>query len=138
MDSGFQLRRKCCIWTKGAGQSRLADRYLASSHEQFFYARKGNPILARRGQIDVFNYKTVQSDKRSHLTEKPIELMQDIISTFVPQGSRMLVPFLGSGNSLLAGANLGMDCFGFEKVESLKNAFIERVINGEPPNYVSY
>ncbi len=137
-DAGFTLRRKICVWSKGAGQSRVADRYLASSHEQFFYARKGDAFLAKRGKIDVFNYKVVHPDKRSHLTEKPVELMQDIIETFATVGSRILVPFLGSGNSLLASANLGIDAFGFEKVESLKNAFIEKVVSGEPPNYVSY
>ena len=49
-----------------------------------------------------------------------------------------MVPFLGRGNTLLAAGNLGSTCFGFDLSEEYKNAYIKRVLDGEPGKYKSY
>jgi DNA modification methylase len=49
-----------------------------------------------------------------------------------------MVPFLGSGNTLLATSNLGMSAFGYDLSEEYKNAYIVRVNEARPGSYKSY
>lgn len=126
-NSGFVCTRLVGIWTKTQGQSMRPDMYLASSYEMFFYARKGSPRIVKQGRLNNFSYTGVAPQKKIHPTERPIELMQDILETFAWEGSRVLVPFLGSGNTLLAAHNVKMNGFGFELSEEYRNNFILRV-----------
>ena len=50
--------------------------------------------------------------------------MQEIISTFAWEGSRVLVPFLGSGKTLIAAETLSMNAVGFELSTSYKEGFV--------------
>jgi DNA modification methylase len=54
-------------------------------------------------------------------------MMEEILSTFVWKGARVMVPFLGSGNTMLAAHNLEMTSFGFELSKSYKDSFLVRV-----------
>lgn len=128
--AGFQTTRMCGIWTKGQGQSNQPTTHLANSYEMFFYARKGNPELNKAGTINTFDYPPVPPTQKTHPTEKPVELMKSIYSTFVPPGSNILIPFLGSGNGLFAAYQLGMDAIGFEMTKNFKDSFIVKAHNG--------
>jgi ParB/RepB/Spo0J family partition protein len=127
-----------CIWAKPSGQVRAADTNLPRGYELFYYARKPDARLAKQGRLDIFQYRTVSPDSRIHITEKPIELMMDIYKTFVPAGARILIPFLGSGNGILAAYNLNCTAFGYELSETIKSKFIIRVAEKMPPHYCSY
>ncbi len=136
---GFKGDIHAAIWNKGnVGQTNTPNLHLASCYEPFFYFRKGNPSIIRQGRSNVFNYKPVFSGSKIHPTERPIEIIQDIIQTFCWEGSHILVPFLGSGNTILAAANLGMSAFGWELEEEYKNSYTVRVASSVPTKYCSY
>lgn len=120
----FSATRLCGHWIKPIGQTNQPSRYLANACEDFFYAWKGAPTLARAGRTNVFSYAPVPAMKKVHPTERPLELMQEVLSTFAWEGSRILVPFLGSGKTLLAAETLSMNAVGFELSASYKEAFI--------------
>ena len=123
--SGFGTTRLCGIWTKGTpGQSMNPTTRLANSYEMFFYAWKGQPALNKAGRGNDFHFPPVPSQQKVHPTERPIELMEEIYATFAFTGSRVLIPFLGSGNGLLAAHKLGMQGVGFELSKSYKDSFI--------------
>ena len=63
--------------------------------------------------------------------------MVDIIKTFKAPEGRVLTPFAGSGNTLLAASNLGSIGAGFDLSEEYRNAFVGRVDSGEPGKYAS-
>ena len=65
-------------------------------------------------------------------------MITEVLHTFGIEGSRVLVPFLGSGNTLLAASNLQMSGFGFELTKEYKDSFIMKVNEGEPGMYNSY
>jgi len=137
--AGFETTRLNGIWYKGAtGQCMQPDKYMASCYENFFYARKGNPSIIRQGRSNVFHYKPVSPSTKTHPTERPIEMIQDIIQTFCWEGARILVPFAGSGNTLLAAENLGMSAIGCDLTQAYKDSFIIKVHDKIPPNYCSY
>jgi len=127
------------IWYKGAGgQTNAPNFHLASCYESFFYIRKGTPSIIRQGRSNVFNYKPVPSATKVHPTERPIEMIQDMIQTFCWEGARILVPFVGSGNTILAASNLGMKAFGWDLSQTYKDAYIIKVSSGRPGGYRSY
>lgn len=123
--AGFDSTRMCGIWTKGtSGQSMNPSTRLANTYEMFFYAWKGQPALNKAGRGNDFHFSPVPAQQKTHPTERPIELMEEIYSTFAFSGSRILIPFLGSGNGLLAANKLGMSAVGFELSKGYKDSFL--------------
>ncbi|KKN18723.1 hypothetical protein LCGC14_0952840 [marine sediment metagenome] len=119
------------LWIKPAGQTIQPDKSLASCYEPFFYARKGNAVIYNQGRSNTFHVSPVSPEKKIHPTERPIPLMMDVLATFCPPSGRILVPFLGSGNTILAANNLGMNAFGSDLTQSYKEAFTVRVYEGK-------
>lgn len=69
---------------------------------------RGVPVLP-----GYWNYAPVSGAEREHLTEKPVELMRDVVRLGSPQG-RVLDPFLGSGSTGVAALAEGMSFAGIE------------------------
>jgi len=136
--SSLKCLRMPGIWTKGTGQTMQPDLYLPNSYEMFFYARKGNAIIQKPGRSNQFDFKPIPPLYKPHPTTRPVELMQEILSTFVKPGSRVMVPFLGSGYTLLAANNLLMEGFGYELSKEYKNEFTIKVYSEPPQHYKSY
>lgn len=120
-------------------QSQVPHILLAQSMEFFIYFTKGqNSKLNIPGSLNHFSYKPVPPSSKIHPTERPIELIQNILDVFVGAGSRVIVPFAGSGNTLLACANLKMSAIGFDLSKSYRDGFITRVYEQPYQNYRSY
>jgi len=124
---GLKATRMCGVWMKGSGQSMQPQHRLANSYEMFFYATKGKPHLAKPGSTNQFVYPPIPHTQKIHPTERPTELIEDIITTFVRPGSQIMVPFLGSGKTITAAHKVNVNAFGFEITQSYKNSFIIKV-----------
>jgi len=127
--AGFETTRMCGIWTKRTGQTKQPETKLANAYEMFFYAWKGRPALNKQGHSNIFDYPPVPSAGKSHPTERPVDLMQDLYETFAFPGSRVFIPFLGSGNGLLAAHALGLSALGFELSKGYKDSFLVKAHN---------
>jgi len=125
--AGFETTRMCGIWTKKTGQSKRPEMHLANSYEMFFYAWKGRPALNKAGRSNIFDFPPVPAQQKTHPTERPIELMKEIYDTFAFPGSRVLIPFLGSGNGLISAHQLGMSGVGFELGKGHRDSFLVKV-----------
>jgi len=123
-NAGFETTRLCGIWTKHQGQSLHPEIYLSNSYEMFFYAWKGRPAMAKPGRINEFDFSPVAASKKRHPTERPVELMKEIYETFTWPNSRILIPFLGSGNGILAAHQANMTALGFELSKAYKDSFL--------------
>ena len=133
---GFKTRRIPGIWSKGPpGQTLSPSTALGNTYEMFFYGRKGSPELNKSGRSNEFRYKPVISQEKSHITEKPIDMYMDLVSTFCPPGSLACIPFLGSGNCILGAHDVGVDAFGYDKSESHRSRYVIKVKVGEPGNF---
>lgn len=131
--AGFAVNPVPAIWYKGnVGQTAQPDVALASTYEPFWLARKGTPKMKRMGRGNVFHYESVSPSKKIHTTEKPIELLSDILNTILFPGSNILVPFLGSGVTLRAAYRLGHTGLGFDRSQAHKERFLE-LVAGEHP-----
>lgn len=126
--AGFKVNPLNAVWVKGqAGPTAAPDVAFGSCYEPFFLARKGQPKLLRPGRGNVFDYKPLPSSRKIHLTEKPQELLRDILESIPLPGSTILVPFLGSGATLRAAYATGHTGMGFDLSEVHKERFLKQV-----------
>ena len=137
---GFQGNALPGIWLKEnmSGQTMHPDIYLGNAYEMFFYARKGHPKLNKPGRSNVFTFRPVPPTNKVHPTERPIEMIQEVLSTFGHEGMTVMSPFLGSGNTLLASVNNKMQAFGYDLSREYKTEFTLRVNVGKEGRYSSY
>lgn len=125
---GFSVNDVPAIWYKGdQGQTNQPDVLLANCYESFFVARKGMPVLRTPGRSNVFQCTPVAGHKKIHATERPLDLMKSILMTFASPGQHVVIPFMGSGVTLLAAYYLDMTGFGWDLDEGVKNSFLLRV-----------
>lgn len=127
-EAGFAVSAIPAIWYKGqAGQTTSPDTMLASSYEPFFVCRKGMPKLRKSGRSNVFEFAPLAPLKKIHPTERPIELMTEILDTFTYPGSMVVVPFLGSGVTLRACYKQKIVGFGWDMDITTKHRFMNKV-----------
>lgn len=133
LDAGFSVDDMWGTWVKGsedsegAGQTNQPSLYLARAYEPFFIARKGSPKIQKPGRSNVFYHKPVPSGQKYHPTQRPLSLIQDIIDTFCYPTDITMVPFLGSGTTLLALYTRNMSGFGWELNKHNKDYFLLEV-----------
>jgi len=137
LDAGFKVDDIPGIWLKGdedsegTGQTNSPNLYLARAYETFFIARKGSPTIRKKGRSNVFAFKPVPAGKKYHPTQRPIELIKEILVTFEYPGCTCLVPFLGSGTTLRALYAEDMNGFGFELNKENKDHFMLEIEKNE-------
>ena len=72
----------------------------------------------------VFRYGNPQN--RIHVTEKPLQLMKDVIQICEP-GGLILDPFAGSGTTILAAVESGYRAVGIEVTDAYYKLGTERI-----------
>lgn len=127
--AGWHVDEIPAIWAKTQGQTLQPEVYLARGYEPFFLARKGKPVMAQRGRLNVFNFPGVSGKLKYHPTQRPIPLIEEIFSTLGVGNQHVFVPFLGSGATLLACYKLGFRGFGFDLNGEYKDKFMLEVEN---------
>lgn len=68
----------------------------------------------------------IMGNERIHVTQKPLELMQELVRICVPKG-RILDPFAGSGTTLEAARIEGYDATGIELSPAIANSAAQRL-----------
>ncbi|MBC8393769.1 MAG: ParB N-terminal domain-containing protein [Deltaproteobacteria bacterium] len=133
--AGFKWDRSPCIWVKdlGAGFNRNPPFNLTNDYETFFICRKGPVNIIKRGHTNVFPYKRVAGQSKVHITEKPVELYDEIFNTLTLPNSRTLVCFAGSGNAMRAAANMGNPVKGIDLSEEFQKQHILRCFQDPTP-----
>jgi ParB family chromosome partitioning protein len=125
---GFKCFAVPGLWRKPNGQTMQPNTRLANCYEMFFYAYKSDGALNKPGRSNIFEFPPMHESKKWHPTQRPLELMCELLETFSAPGSQGVVPFLGSGVTLLAAAQTSRNCFGYDNDPNNRAAYIE-VIN---------
>lgn len=102
---GFSVSNVPLVWYKkgSPGKNHHPDKQLTSITEFAVVAWKGLPGLAQPGRANVFEAKSyIDVKERFHITQKPIELMKDIIEIFTNPGEVVADFFMGSGSTIKA------------------------------------
>ena len=121
MKAGFKTNGLPALWIKNGGQTNRPMHYFGSCYEPFFYARIGESArLNTPGAANYLIHSKVPSEQKFHPTQRPISLMEDVITRFI-DGGKILVPFAGSGVTLRAASNLKLKAIGYDLAQDAKN-----------------
>jgi len=127
---GWKMCKIPLVWNKiiGGGLTN-PNLHLSHTYEIAYYAYKGGAKIVKTGQPDVFSAMSVRDQYRIHPTERPLDLMIQILKTFAEPGATVISPFLGSGVTLYAAYECGMNCFGWDLEQSNKDKFVVKCEN---------
>lgn len=123
----FKTNRLWGCWAKGGGQTKQFNIRMGNGYELFFYARKGGATLKKFGRSNLFEFKPVSPAKKIHPTERPVPMLVELLTTFVEPGSTVLVPFLGSGNTIRAAYEAKMMAYGYDMNKKYRESYIVRL-----------
>lgn len=71
-------------------------------------------------------FRQANPANRIHVTEKPLQLMRDVVRICTP-GGRILDPFAGSGTTVLAAVQEGYEAVGIELTDAYFQLGTQRV-----------
>ena len=112
------LIKEMLQWKKSNPMPRNRDRLYVTSCEFAIWATKGKGWTYNRQrntyENTVFEYPIVSPKQRMHRTQKPVELMKDLIKIHSNIGDTILDPFMGSGTTALACIKSNRNFIGFE------------------------
>ena len=116
--------RGTAVWDKG--NSRPQKGRFRQQAEYIVWGSNGDMPISRPAPClpGVFKYGNPQS--RIHLTEKPLQLMRDIVKITEP-GGHILDPFAGSGTTVLAAVQEGYTATGIEVTDTYAELARERI-----------
>ena len=91
----------------------------------FFYARKGSAELHMPGRSNVFNYPPVAAVNKRHPTERPAELIRELLNVFTIENAQVVVPFAGSGRTMLEAWKMKRSAVGYDLSDDYRNGYLE-------------
>lgn len=122
-EAGFKTNGLPAIWIKNGGQTARPKHYFGSCYEPFLYARPSEDSrLNKGGTANYLVHGKVAPEKKWHPTQRPVALMEEVIDRFISSG-KILVPFAGSGATLMAAHNMNFNAKGFDLSEDYKNKY---------------
>lgn len=129
VQSGGWVWRNIGTWWKPG--VRMQRGRFSSSAEYLIYATNG-PHDSDDGECspqNVFSFQPVTGDEKSHIAEKPVEVVSWAMSVTNPSET-ILDPFMGSGTTLVAAKKLGRKAVGIELDERYCEIAVERLRQG--------
>lgn len=117
------------VWEKGYLGMGDVDGNWPYSWEAILYAKKGRRHVGER-RTSVLSFLRTAHSAMIHPTEKPVELLQELISVSSNKGDFVVDPFSGSGSTIVAATRLGRVGLGIEKDEFYIGRSRERLKQG--------
>lgn len=82
----------------------------------------------KRMVFNCMDWRRDTETEKVHPTQKPVRLLEDIISIFTDEGDVIIDPVAGSGVTLLAAKNLNRRAYGFEIKKNFCKDYHEKII----------
>jgi site-specific DNA-methyltransferase (adenine-specific) len=121
--AGYKIRGSL-VWKKNVHGSGDLRGSFAPMHERIIHAVKGDPALINRVP-DVLDSARVQSDR--HPTEKPVDLLQQLILATTVEGEMVADPFAGVASTLIAAKRKSRAFWGCEVSLDYHKAGVDRL-----------
>ena len=110
--------KRACIWVKPDSTPQLNGQGPAMGYENIIasWCGTGHSRWNAGGKRGVYTHLTNSRDRHGvHPTEKPVRLMKELIADFTNQNDLIADPFMGSGTTGVACAQMGRKFIGIEK-----------------------
>ena len=124
----FKLKN-ILVWNKNNhGTGDLKGSY-APKHEFILFGHKGRTLLREKRIADVIDCPKISSNKLTHPTEKPQDLLEIFIRQSSDVGSIIFDGFMGTGSCGIAAKKLKRKFIGIELDEKYFNIAKDRLEN---------
>lgn len=121
MEAGGWKYRSLMVWDK----RRLSfNKGIRRAYELILVMKKGSPENRYSGG-DLVTCPIARD--RIHPTQKPVELLKQLIDWFCPERGLVLDPFSGGGSTLVAANEAGRRSIGFEVDRKFFEASVDRL-----------
>ena len=127
-DAGFKIKNRI-VWDKmnhGVGDLQGA---FGSQWEVIFLAVKGRPLIRGKRFNDIWRFPRIASHKMLHMNQKPVELLERMITSFSDENDLVFDPFMGSGSTGEACANTNRRFIGCEIDPYFANVAHQRLVD---------
>jgi len=118
------------VWRRHSGPQFSGDRPAQAAEGIAIMHRDGKKRWARGGDAGWWQALVVNGPERQHPTQKPEDLLRQLVSDFTDEGEVILDPFGGSGTTALAAKRLGRRCILIEKEEKYCEVAAQRLQQG--------
>ncbi|MCF8009249.1 MAG: ParB N-terminal domain-containing protein [Halanaerobiales bacterium] len=116
------------VWDKGNHGAGDLEGSWGNRHELIIFASKGNRPLNKRKE-DIVKVNKLSSSKMIHPTQKPVELITELLEASVQKADVICDPFMGSGSTIKSAKQfkdinyigIELDKERFEKAKSFIN-----------------
>lgn len=106
--------KNALIWEKNnRTRGDLKGNY-GYQYEMILYAHKGRRYLLGSRDANILPFNKVPSNYMQHPTEKPVQLLEYLISKSTVEGEVVLDMFMGIGSTCVAAKNTGREYIGIE------------------------
>ena len=112
------------IWSKGGGGMGDLKGNFSFNYESIMFATNGKHLIRGKRDGSVWNFPKCRQE--FHETQKPINLLEKIISHSSDEGMVILDPFMGSASTAMACKNLNREFIGIEMLENNYKISIDR------------
>lgn len=125
--------KEIIIWNKGYGQPAMQVGMLNSQFEFIIVFQNSKPYnrsfdTAQFDRGTLSNVWDIKRERNKYIKAGfPQELIQNILNNFVPKGSLILDPFMGSGTVGIVCKELGYDFIGIELDKEMFNIAKDRI-----------
>ena len=123
--AGWEPYDTPAIWLKQKLPYQPYPDMMLNGYFPFIVAKKGRPIMVKERHNNTFLWSPDENPYHPH--QRPLKLMEDLLTIFVPPTSKVLIPFLGSGVTLRACYTQGYEGVGFDLDGSWRPAFLQAV-----------
>jgi len=107
----YVKKMRCFVWDKISCSLGYTFRH---QHELILYGERDNMKCIKCGTGDIFKFKAVKANTKTHPAEKPVDLHQHILNNLVDENKVVLDTFAGTGSIGMACKLLGCRYIGFE------------------------
>jgi len=102
------------VWMKPDPLPLNAKTRFLNAWEALVVGKKPGSHFGSNYSHNIFKYQAPKGKNRIHPTQKPLELIKELIKITTKKGDLVLDPFMGSGTTAVACRQLNRDFIGFE------------------------
>lgn len=122
---GFELHN-ILVWKKN---NCTPNRWYMKNCEFILFFHKGKSFPIHNKESSQFlEFKNINGKDKLHPTQKPTDLIKELILNSSKKGDLVFDPFMGSGSTLISAKELGRNYLGFDNDEKYYNISLKRII----------
>ena len=102
-EQGWKTNHRPIIWIKhSSGQCSQPTMWPSACYETCMYFRRDTSKLVLEGKPDWIQFPPVSSEAKLHPSEKPVDMLRDLLQRVALPGDVIFDPFMGSGSAVEA------------------------------------